>query len=84
MTLLTHIIENDPKALKKHLSHLLECWSYNILNNTQEFNNSEELFQFFLLDIISTFYYSLKKDKQLSDRTLAYMKKIILDIESHN
>ncbi len=83
MTLLSAIKNNDPDDLRASLSGTLNVWSHGLANNSQMFDNAEELFAFFILDMLTNLSYSLRADTEVMRDMVGYMKKVVTDIE-HN
>lgn len=81
MTLLTAIKNNDCDALRASLGSTLDAWSHGLANNSQMFDNAEELFAFFLLDMLTSLSYSLQADTEVMKGMVGYMKTVITNIE---
>ena len=83
MLLLNHIKNNDINGLKMHLSYLFDSCSYHIRHSSLDFDSAEELFHFFILDILTSLTYAFSKDTDLMSKVIENMKSTVLSMESN-
>lgn len=90
MTFVNLIKDDNQEGLRTYIVYKMREWAAHLekapLNNgvTTKFDSAEELMQFFIVDLLTSFYYGFSRDKALAGRVLENMLDTMLGIEQHN
>lgn len=90
MTFVNLIKDDDQEGLRTYIVYKMREWAAHLEKAplkhdiTTTFDSAEELMQFFIVDLLTTFYYGFSRDKSLAGRVLENMLDTMLAIEHHN